>query len=390
MIRVDALYPLFCANIGVGHTCLSLCGAMRGGGLDVRLTVPASEPTDPRDYVRNVVPGYLRSLSCRGRFRDMRHWWAERGFLRQLPPDSVTYIWPAVSTSVYDEIKRRGQVVVMERINCHRATSRRILDDAYERLGWPASHGITDLDIAEETRKLAAADYVFCPSAFVRQSMIEAGVSEDKLLPASYGWEPRRFTGEHRFLPPVDGMTVLFVGLVCVRKGVHLLLRAWAKAGIKGRLVLAGAIYPEIAEGCADELNRPDVLHVKKCPDVAAIYRSADAFAFPTLEEGSPLVSYETLAAGLPSIVSHMGAGSIIRDGREGIVRDAYDEEAWIHALQQLAADREYRQWLGANARLRAEEFTWEQAGRRRRRQLQQVLTSGQSALAETGAVLQA
>ena len=67
-------------------------------------------------------------------------------------------------------------------------------------------------------------------------------------------------------------MTVLFVGLACVRKGIHLLLKAWARAKLKGRLVLAGDIDSRGRQRCAEQLNRSDVMCVHSISaDVAAI-----------------------------------------------------------------------------------------------------------------------
>ena len=44
---------------------------------------------------------------------------------------------------------------------------------------------------------------------------------------------------------------------------------------------------------------------------------AADVFVFPSLFEGSAVVTYEALACGLPSIVTP-NAGSVVRDGVDG------------------------------------------------------------------------
>ena len=100
--------------------------------------------------------------------------------------------------------------------------------------------------------------------------------------------------------------------------------------------------------------------------NVPAVFRSADVFAFPTLEEGSALVVYEAMASGLPGLYSPMGAGMVARHEQDGYVMDPYDEEAWVAALRRLAGDRELRQRLGKSAQERAQEFTWPKVGRQR------------------------
>ena len=145
-----------------------------------------------------------------------------------------------------------------------------------------------------------------------------------------------------------------------------MLLRAWEKAGIKGRLMLCGSMEPAIAETCSRILARSDVIHRDYTSDIAFAYREADFFAFPSLEEGGPMVTYEAMANGLPVLTSPMGAGSIARDGKDGIIVSPYDEEGLVTGLQQLAGCAELRLRMSDSARERAQEFTWEKVARRR------------------------
>src|SRR6185437_7702851 len=156
-----------------------------------------------------------------------------------------------------------------------------------------------------------------------------------------------------------------FVGSGIVRKGLNLLLKAWALAGIEGKLLIAGRLDHDIRSICARELARPDVQELGFVRDVASAYRDADVFVFPSHEEGGPQVTYEAAGCGLPSIVSPMGAGRIVRDGREGCVIDPFDIEAWARAIRSLAHDRGLRQRLAENASMRAQDFTWQRVGGR-------------------------
>ncbi|MEW6251305.1 MAG: glycosyltransferase family 4 protein [Planctomycetota bacterium] len=370
-LQIKALHPIYCSGRAVSHTCLSVCEHLRNRHIRIGLLVPASDPAARRVFTRDALAPWLRRIALRlmGESDRLQHF-TERKFLRWLTPEDVAYLWPGVSLAVYERVKAGGGTLIVERINCHRATSRRILDEAYARLGWRPTHGIRDADVELERRKLALADLVFAPSPTVRASLEQAGVPGARILSVSYGWDPRRFAGRDRSLPPADGLTVLFVGYLCVRKGAHLLLSAWAQARVPGRLVLAGRVAPDIAANCADQLNRPDVVHIAHTDAIGAVYRSADVFAFPTLEEGSPLVSYEALACGIPLLISPMGAGEIVRDGREGLVRDPYEQAAWVAALQRLARDRDLRAALAVGAAARAGAYTWPHAGARRRRVL--------------------
>jgi glycosyltransferase involved in cell wall biosynthesis len=259
-------------------------------------------------------------------------------------------------------------------INCHRGTAKRILDEAYAHIGAEPSHGATEDSIRWERSALELADFVFCPNKMVELSLIENGVPPSKLLESSYGWEPARFAGTRRMLAPMNGVTVLFVGSVSVRKGAHLLLDYWAKSGIEGRLVLAGEIEPIIKLRCARLLSRDDVLVLNYVRDVGSLYRSADVFVFPTLEEGGPQVTYEACGCGLPAITTPMGAGRIVRDDVEGFVLDPYDAHGWIGALQVLATNVHKRRTMSAAALRAAQSFQWPEVARQRRETILQQI----------------
>jgi len=110
-------------------------------------------------------------------------------------------------------------------------------------------------------------------------------------------------------------------------------------------------------------LNRyrhlPGVRWVGYVDDPVATYQQADLFVFPTVEEGSALVTYEALACGLP-VVTTPNAGSVVRDGVEGLIVPIRDVDALAAAMERLRADEQLRREMGKAARARAEMFTWE------------------------------
>jgi glycosyltransferase involved in cell wall biosynthesis len=365
-VRLRSLFPHYADAVGNNHVALSLCGHMRSEHLDVSLMQPASDPEARRDFTRDAVPRCLKKLVYRLRTAEAVNRYSEKAFLRSLRPGDVVYLWPGVTLPTYQRVKDRGHKLLIERINCHTATAKRILDDAFARLKLPPEHNVTEAMVREEREQFALADFTYAPSPMVEESFRENGVPPEKVLPTSYGWEPERLRNPARTLPEIDGLTVLFVGLLCVRKGAHLVLDAWAKAGVKGRLALAGPVAPEIPKLCADHLNRPDVVQLGYVKAIEGVFRSADVFAFPTLEEGGPLVTYEAMACRVPVLVSPMGAGRVARHERDGFVIDPYDTDAWVEALRRFAADRDLRAHLGKTAQDRAAEFTWDRVGRQR------------------------
>jgi len=250
---------------------------------------------------------------------------------------------------------------------------KRILDAEYTSLGLDPVHGITDERIQEERSQLSYADYIFCANPFAAQTYKEFFGDESKIFEFTYGWDYERFANAERQKEPDSPFTLLFVGSVCVRKGAHLILRAWEKAGVDGQLLLAGGIEPAIKQVCSESLARDDVKELGYVSDIGALYRSAHAFAFPTLEEGGPLVTYEAAGHCLPSLLSPMAAGAILRDDQEAIVLDPHDVDSWADAIRKLASSSELRQRLGQAARRRVNGITWSVAGENRRKVFNQL-----------------
>ena len=160
----------------------------------------------------------------------------------------------------------RGHVIFLERANTMDHMAKRILEDAFARAAWPMGHSDTQEVLDSEQAQAEAANFIFSANPAVKESFLERGIPKEKILECSYGWDPERFTMTAPALPEIDGVTVLFVGSIGMRKGAHLLLNAWSKAGIIGRLVLLGRMEPLIAKYCADYLQRQDVIHLPITP----------------------------------------------------------------------------------------------------------------------------
>jgi glycosyltransferase involved in cell wall biosynthesis len=365
MFKLSSIYTIHSGYGEVGGALLTLNQHWQLPEFQSRMVVPSCEDDARFDFVVEAIPRRLRALYYR--FPNLPERMTEKRFLKDLNEFDAALLWPGTSLDTFDRVREKGKPLFLERINTFMGASRQILDDAYDRLGLSAQHTITTDRILKEKEKLKRADYVFCPSPIAKQTFLEAGVPHEKLIVTSYGWSPQQLNPPPpSYTQKKEGLTFLFLGSICVRKGTHLLLRAWAKSGIKGRLIMFGTIEDAIAQTCADLLDRPDVEHRPFSTTYQTAYSEADIFVFPSLEEGSPLVMYEASAHGLPIVTSPMGGGGIVRDRIEGIEIDPYHEEALIEAMRTLANSPDLREQYGQAARARSVEFTWENVAKRR------------------------
>ncbi|MBB4200384.1 hypothetical protein CCR94_18040 [Rhodoblastus sphagnicola] len=373
-LSIGVLMPLPLNGMGVGYTCSSLIAGMARENVHAEVVTSRCRLSLPSVEVVEVLPKWARRAPY-GWVRNMAARRLEQHFLDRVaswPSHArAAWLWPGASLETIAGLRRRGATVIREQFNCFTGVAKVILDDAYRSIGAEPAHAISDAIVEAERRVLDAVDHVFCPGPNVERSLAESGVDLGKLLPASYGWDPSRLSTTRRGLPPAAGMTLLFVGSICVRKGAHLLLDSWARSGVKGRLVLVGEMEPTIREKCAHLLARDDVIVLDYSREIGPLYRCADAFVFPTLEEGSPLVAYEACGAGLPVVTTRMGAGALVRPRREGLVVDAYDARGWISAIRELAEDGVLRRRLACGARRRAADFTWPAVAQRRLAQIE-------------------
>jgi glycosyltransferase involved in cell wall biosynthesis len=188
------------------------------------------------------------------------------------------------------------------------------------------------------------------------------GTPSHKLLSTSYGWSESRIKNaniEEQKTSSKGELDLLFVGLACLRKGIHILLRAFEESGVHAKLTVVGAIDSMALPLIEPFLGNPRINFVPFTEDVSRYYHNADIFVFPSLEEGSPQVIYEALACGLPCLVSPMGSGGVARNGHEAIIIDSLDTAMWSESIRLLCSKSELRKQMSESARERAKAYEY-------------------------------
>jgi starch synthase len=206
-------------------------------------------------------------------------------------------------------------------------------------------------------RDIALADRILVPSDHIAGELVRHGTARERIAVVPYAADTRRFVPRLGKIHDAS-CTFLFAGGITQRKGIKYLLEAWRRIRRPGwRLQLLGALPrdPAPLAGYRDEVQWLGRVGHAEVPGVMA---AADVFVFPSLFEGSAVVTYEALACGLPCVVTP-SAGSVARDGAEGFVVPPRDVETLARAMERLGADPELRATFSATARARAETFDW-------------------------------
>ena len=207
-------------------------------------------------------------------------------------------------------------------------------------------------------RDIMLADRVLVPSEHIRDELVRHGTPAGRIGVVPYAADTRRFRPDAGKVHRADRCTFLFAGGITQRKGIKYLLEAWRLVRRPGwTLQLLGPL-PHRAGPLEPYLGEVEHLGRVGHAEMPARMAAADVFAFPSLFEGSAVVTYEALACGLPSVVTP-NAGSVARDGVEGLVVPPAEVGPLAAALERLGTDPELRAAMGRAARLRAEAFDW-------------------------------
>jgi len=353
------------AGGGIGTTAYhAVCGLHRHGLLR-RLLCSSYRPSEiPASLIRSmgIISRILRRIAIYDPtyrityFHDMVY---DRWASRYVEEGQVFHAWGNYGLRCMQKAAGAGSITIVERASSHPLTQRALLKEEYTRWGLPFRQSRTS--IQRSIDEIERADYILIPSDFVRRTFLEQGVLESKLLQVPFGADVERFRPSRR--PDGQPFRVLFVGQVAVRKGVPYLLEAWRQLGWQdAELMMLGRVARDLEPLLDRYAGLPGVRFIGHVPCPEAAYQSADVFAFPTIEEGSALVTYEALACGLP-VVTTPNAGSVVRDGIEGFIVPIRDVQALATVLDRLRADEQLRLAMARAARMRAESFTWQKYG---------------------------
>ena len=218
-----------------------------------------------------------------------------------------------------------GRMFVM-RGSAHIRLQDRLLKEEEARLGMGLERPSRWM-IAREEREYQAADRVVVLSGFAQTSFLAEGFPPERLgrLPLAAPverYQPSEAIVRARMdrLRAGHPIRVLFVGALSAQKGLYDLceaIRVLPSDRFTWRLV--GPRVPETAALLRRVPPSVDVLGKRPETELPRHYSWADAFVFPSLQDGFAVVLAQAAAAGLPIIAStNCGASELVREGETG------------------------------------------------------------------------
>lgn len=373
-IRVLYSFPLRLGADRICYTAWQQVNGLAAAGADL-LVMPASlarpvpsgvrvSPTLARGKVRLPyrLVGTMRAVAMHDRI-------VARRIENLAGQIDIIHVWNTGALETLKAAEKFRIPTVLERPNAHTRFAMEIVQKECDRLGvaLPPGHehafDTKKVDKEEEEYKLATG--LLCPSDFVVKTFLERGFSKAQLIRHIYGYDEKVYYPSNQRRDPKQGLTILFVGVCAVRKGLHYALEAWIKslASKEGTFLIAGEFLPAYQEKLAPMLAHPSVKVLGHRTDVPDLMRQSDILVLPSIEEGFGLVITEAIGSGCVPLASE-ACTEICSHMKTGLVHRVGDVETLTRQITLLHEDRALLEKLRSASLQTAPEITWTAAGR--------------------------
>lgn len=242
----------------------------------------------------------------------------------------------------------------------------------------------TTLRLAAEDRIVGAADAIIAPTPLEAAMLHERyRARSGKVHVVEPGVDLAVFnTGIDRNAARQalgGGRIILFAGRLQPLKGPDVAIRTLAALdrllpddGLPTRLLVVGGasgsgigtVDPPSLRRLAAEAGVADrvaLLAPRIQPQLAALYRAADAVIMPSRSESFGLVALEAQACGTPVVAADVGGlRHVIGDGGGGVLVKGHAPDAYAAALVPFLCDARVRAAAGEAGRRRAGRFSWD------------------------------
>lgn len=277
--------------------------------------------------------------------------------------------WSGMSLFSIRASKRLGKITIVERGSSHILFQNDILNKEYARFSIDFS--INQKVIEKELKEYQEADYISIPSNFVKNSFLEMGIDEKKLVLNPYGVSLRNFGGVIKDENFNQKLKLLYLGNLSFRKGIPYLfqaLKSLKETGCEIEVHFIGTISPDFELYCSENKMVDWVFH-GHIPHhlLKNKLHDFDLAIHPSLEEGLSMVLAQLLASGIPVIATtNTGGTEFIKDSYNGFIVPIRNSEAIKEKIELLHSDRKLLKLLKENAHESVKNgFTWDDYGLR-------------------------
>lgn len=205
--------------------------------------------------------------------------------------------------------------------------------------------------------ELALSDYIICNSSFTKRTLIASGIPIEKLIVIPYGYPMVKpiLAKKH------EVFQFIYAGNLSLRKGVHILLKAWEQLPKDLPIFLTLMGESQLPQEMLNPLPH-NVAWIPNLPYEMAQQKIAEShvLVLPTLADGFGMVISESMAMGVPVLTTEASAGpDLIENQVDGVCIPPNDVQALKNALLWCATHRAECAEMGGKARKKAKAYPW-------------------------------
>lgn len=205
---------------------------------------------------------------------------------------------------------------------------------------------------------------VIAISEFVKEQLIKAGVSKEKIIVRYLGIDTERFTPEpsareewvRRFNLPPEQIIASTVSYLRPFKNPDILVEAFRELKTRNvpvRLFVAGGgeMLPSLQE-MSKRLDVEDYIYwLGNVPDPKGVLQASDMFLLVSTGEAFGLVLAEAMACGVPIVGTRSGSlPEVVEEGKTGLLVPPRNAKELATAIQALSTDATLRHKMSAQA----------------------------------------
>ncbi|MCX7765447.1 MAG: glycosyltransferase family 4 protein [Candidatus Sumerlaeia bacterium] len=166
---------------------------------------------------------------------------------------------------------------------------------------------------------------------------------------------------------PENAFVILNVGFISKRKGIDILLKAYARIKPElpdSRLVIVGSYshtpssyWNELQQIIAQNKLEENVYFTGHREDVARLMAMSDLLVLSSRNEAVPICVLEAMATGIPVVATNVGAiVEILEQGKLGIIVPPEDDVALAEGIRKIITDQAKKQEFCRLAQQKARE----------------------------------
>jgi glycosyltransferase involved in cell wall biosynthesis len=241
---------------------------------------------------------------------------------------NIVYGYDGGALELFEYAKSRGIRCVLDQTVAERSLIYRLLQQEEDTWpGWsklPFNVNFHDRELIErQNQEQDLADSIICGSNFVKDSLVARGVAAEKIFVIPFGRCKDKIDSSFNCpieLEQLNELRILFTGSVCLRKGIPYLLEALRQ--LKGKIPFTCKVVGNLEISSENIMKYEDVCQFTGLlprSQMSSVYSWANLFVFPSICEGSAMVTYEAMNWRLPTIATY-NSGSIVRDEVDGYI----------------------------------------------------------------------